>query len=79
MVDFAPVPALSGRTGGCLILGEREFSARRALVRLLAECAVREALADHDMIHSAKPEHTPNASRPIRPIQLRPAAADLDH
>lgn len=58
-----------------------DATARRALIQLLAERLVRDALAERSADRAIIPPATPDpdhARRPVRPLQLRPATADLD-
>lgn len=62
----------------------RRTDARRTLVRLLAERLVRDALSAQEAQEAERaiidpaPSPTHHARRPLRPIQLRPAATNLD-
>lgn len=57
-------------------------TARRLLVRLLAERIVRQALAEQPagraIIPALPPTEPAHARRPVRPVLIRPAAPDLD-
>lgn len=60
---------------------DRRTEARRDLVRLIAERLVRDALAAQPgarAMIAPEPSPTHHARRPLRPIQLRPAEANLD-
>ena len=65
------------------LIAPRACTPRQALARLLAQMLVDDAILNpgepgHAMMSTQQPENRRHASRTLRPVQHRPAEANLD-